>query len=681
MTEGKAFKSSKIFISNANVKESTEKFKTDDIAIKPFDKTWQNLIFNNASRASESNSKKGCKIMNPKVIKPGSTWQKNTEVLFDKTELKIDSENENDDDIKNIWNLDLYLEVREDTKQDECLFCNKKFYHSCDLEKHIDYYECFPDNFLMPLPTNMGLAALQEVEKSRQQNYPEAIKTGTTDFTTKIIIPHKKTNTASIVSIPEYSEEVEINKTEKAYHLQGCANSGQFRSLKDAEVNKTERAINSLPDYDSQERKIKNEKATQLALAQPKNEKKQESSHAGDVRESSDQLIPGFLKKQFSLFNLAISEGARVPRASQVPPSLPMIREIYDEKKQYKCSKCVSSFPTKTNLNTHIASDHEGKKRLISSVHEGKKPLKCGICENSFSKKDDLKKHIESAHEKKKSFKCELCNYICNQTANMTHHLLSVHKKKKPFKCDICDYISSRKSHLEKHIESVHEKKKPFECDICVYSCNQKANMTQHVLSVHDKKKPFKCDFCYYICAQKVDMTLHVASVHEKKRPFQCIICDYKCYQKDSMTEHVESAHERMKKSFNCNTCKMIFQRKDKFEKHVNIVHKGKWFPCKQCDAHFGFKTLLIEHGMRIHDLKGPFPCNFCKETFATNGERNTHQLRCKDPLKYPFICGICHARFASKKSATVHEKNKKIHPSPDRACVSTDASGASKLV
>ena len=92
-------------------------------------------------------------------------------------------------------------------------------------------------------------------------------------------------------------------------------------------------------------------------------------------------------------------------------------------KKQYKCSKCSGSFLTQYNLNRHIASDHEGIKKLIdsvyevkkklynTSVHESKKPLKCGICDNLFSKKGDLKKHIESEHTKKVSFKCDICYY------------------------------------------------------------------------------------------------------------------------------------------------------------------------------------------------------------------------------------------------------------------------------
>ena len=88
--------------------------------------------------------------------------------------------------------------------------------------------------------------------------------------------------------------------------------------------------------------------------------------------------------------------------------------EIYDEKKQYKCSKCISSFPTKANLNKHIALDHEERKKLSASVH-----------------------------------------------------VLSVHQKKRRFKCNLCDYKSSKNSHLNKHIESVHEKNNLFECDIC----------------------------------------------------------------------------------------------------------------------------------------------------------------------------------------------------------------------
>ena len=414
------------------------------------------------------------------------------------------------------------------------------------------------------------------------------------------------------------------------------------------------------------------------------NEKKRiqtKSSNNGDAKESNNQLIQCFWKKQILLFYLAGGKVAGgTPSPLPVQPPLPM-SEIYDVEKQHQCSEYFSSLPTHNNLNRHIVSDHEEKKKLIASVHEGKKPFKCEICDFRCNQKAKMTQHVLSVHQKKRLFKCNFCDYMFSRNSHLNKHIESVHEKNNPFECDICDYISYRESHLKKHLESVHERNKLFKCDICDHISYRKSHLKNHITSVHEKKKQFRCEICVYSCKIKANMIHHALLVHKKKEPFKCDFCDYSCAQKGSMTKHVETTHERKKKPFNCNTCKKFFQRKDKFEKHVNIDHKGKWFPCQLCKAHFGFKTLLIEHGMSKHDLKGPFSCNICQKTFSTSGERKKHQLRCKDPSKYPFVCRICHGRFASKKSASVHEKNKNIHPSPDRACVSTGASGTSKLV
>ena len=66
--------------------------------------------------------------------------------------------------------------------------------------------------------------------------------------------------------------------------------------------------------------------------------------------------------------------------------------------KPNECNNCGAAFQTKSGLNKHV-----------TSVHEGKKPFQCSICDASFAEKAHLKRHIESVHEKKKLLQCNSC--------------------------------------------------------------------------------------------------------------------------------------------------------------------------------------------------------------------------------------------------------------------------------
>ena len=53
------------------------------------------------------------------------------------------------------------------------------------------------------------------------------------------------------------------------------------------------------------------------------------------------------------------------------------------------CHFCNKSFSKKSNLTTHIAN-----------THEGKRPFKCDICFATFAQKAHLKRHISSSIHK-----------------------------------------------------------------------------------------------------------------------------------------------------------------------------------------------------------------------------------------------------------------------------------------
>ena len=82
--------------------------------------------------------------------------------------------------------------------------------------------------------------------------------------------------------------------------------------------------------------------------------------------------------------------------------------------------KSNSNLTFVTNMKSHVAS-----------FHEGKKPLKCTICEYSCSLRITMKTHVALVHDGKKPFKCDICNYCCFQKQQMKQHTLKKHEGKK----------------------------------------------------------------------------------------------------------------------------------------------------------------------------------------------------------------------------------------------------------
>ena len=104
---------------------------------------------------------------------------------------------------------------------------------------------------------------------------------------------------------------------------------------------------------------------------------------------------------------------------------------LFMKKKSHSNVTFVTTFSQNSNMKSHVAS-----------FHEGKKPFKCDICDHSFSQKRDLNTHVASVHEEKKQFKCDICNYCCFLKQHMKQHV---------------------KKSMKLHIQSVNITKKTFQ--------------------------------------------------------------------------------------------------------------------------------------------------------------------------------------------------------------------------
>ena len=92
------------------------------------------------------------------------------------------------------------------------------------------------------------------------------------------------------------------------------------------------------------------------------------------------------------------------------------IGENIKGKQSFKCETCERQFSFRFSLHRHISKAHEEK---ISH------------------KKVNMNNHIESVHEGKKKFKCDKCDKAFSQKSNMTKHINTVHEGNKPFQCSI----------------------------------------------------------------------------------------------------------------------------------------------------------------------------------------------------------------------------------------------------
>ena len=119
----------------------------------------------------------------------------------------------------------------------------------------------------------------------------------------------------------------------------------------------------------------------------------------------------------------------------------------------FQCNICGNELSSKHNLESHIAS-----------VHEGKKPHQCSICKKKFTQKGSLDAHVKNVHtEKKEEFKCEICNLNYSSKRVLKEHIELIHEMDNPNKCTICETTLetktsfTNKGRLTEHIRTVHE--------------------------------------------------------------------------------------------------------------------------------------------------------------------------------------------------------------------------------
>ena len=140
-----------------------------------------------------------------------------------------------------------------------------------------------------------------------------------------------------------------------------------------------------------------------------------------------------------------------IPNPTNISQPSPKLKfaptKINDWKEQFQCSKHFASFSTKSNLNQHIASVHEGKKKSFI----------CKRCKEIFRRKTQFETHVAIFHEGKKPFACQRCEDRFDFKTLLNNHEMKIHGKKGRFPCKLCEETFSTKGERKKHQLWIHE--------------------------------------------------------------------------------------------------------------------------------------------------------------------------------------------------------------------------------
>ena len=223
----------------------------------------------------------------------------------------------------------------------------------------------------------------------------------------------------------------------------------------------------------------------------------------------------------------------------------------------YECNKCNSTFENQKLLNSHMAK------------HSKEEQFTCDLCGLGFKSKSQLQNHVTSKHEGNNSNK--------SQDSIFSHSRVSKHSSldsSEQVICDECGNTFKNLNQLNSHMDKVHSEGE-YNCMKCSYQGNTAYTLTKHINITHK----IYCHTCDKACDSKWDLM-----VHRKKEHYDVIrICRYflkgNCSFGDEkcVYRHDENAKFNMK----CKLCENVYKTKDELMMHRKEHHPETVSTCR----------------------------------------------------------------------------------------------------
>ncbi|XP_006900578.1 PREDICTED: zinc finger protein 18-like [Elephantulus edwardii] len=125
-----------------------------------------------------------------------------------------------------------------------------------------------------------------------------------------------------------------------------------------------------------------------------------------------------------------------------------------------------------------------------------------------------------------------------------------------------------------------------------------------------------------------------------------------KTYRNSQLLFHQRTHTGKM--SFQCPTCKKVFQQRSGFVKHQRVHIGEKPYKCDYCGKGFKHFSGLQQHE-KIHTGEKPYKCPLCEKSFIKRSNLNTHQ-RVHTGEK-PYKCPLCEKSFFYRSHFNRHQQ------------------------
>jgi KRAB domain-containing zinc finger protein len=184
-------------------------------------------------------------------------------------------------------------------------------------------------------------------------------------------------------------------------------------------------------------------------------------------------------------------------------------------------------------------------------------------------------------------------------------------------------------------------------------------------LGIHfgiSKPKRFTCDRCGFRYFRKIDLINHLI-----RKPLKCSYCEKELSCKLLYDLHCIELHGAQRKSWPCETCKLIFPMVCLLTEHQKEVRHGKFasrndeeHDCKRCSKSFNSRRKYLNHQFAVHKVKEARKCRKCCVTFLTAARLKAHLKNHK--IIKTFKCPHCSFLTQKRANLTMHVKKHKKH-------------------
>ncbi|XP_070690740.1 zinc finger protein 1035 [Pempheris klunzingeri] len=311
---------------------------------------------------------------------------------------------------------------------------------------------------------------------------------------------------------------------------------------------------------------------------------------------------------------------------------------LFHVTKQFKCTRCGSSFTHEKSLKSHRKMKRCRKvtqETNISAENETKSFI--GV-------RNQVLQRIQPYFNKKGRFLCSYCPRTFGNGWQLNVHT-RLHTGERPYPCDYCGQRFIRKDYLQRHFPKCGKKQQQTKelCDKCGGFFSQ-ARLESHKKSCTSTPNSSKSVVC---------QSQQTQSSQSPLKGFSCAYCSSRFLIFSQLQEHFLNAHKmetmvppvstaplqhHLSNIRNIKEEPMDVSCGEEINDGANLICKldtaldaelPKPFTCSECNMSFSNKAGLTGHA-RVHAVENPFTCKTCKKGFWNKSLLRNHYRKCR---------------------------------------------------